>query len=101
MHCPSCNGILKYFSKWNFKFGRVRECPHCSVKLKSSFNLLYFGIGLIPAVITHLYILGPVLQSFGVPNAFYVAQLITLFVFYTIIQQYKVAENPNKALNKD
>ena len=92
MYCPSCNGTIKYFSKLNFKFNRVKTCPYCSVKIRHSVNMKYFSIGFIPTIVIHLYFLGPILFSLGVPYANNVAQFITLFVFNSIIQQFKLAE---------
>lgn len=98
MYCPSCNGTIKYFSKVNFSFGRIKTCPHCKERIKHSINIKYFLIGFIPMILFHLKILGPILFEIGVPRAYSVAQCITFFVFMTLLHQFKLTDKPNKSL---
>lgn len=95
MRCPSCNGTIKYFSKLNFKYAKVKQCPHCDVKIKHSMNLKYFAFGFAPVVVIQLYLFGPFLHYLGVPYPYTVAQLITLYVFYSSLQEFKLVESPS------
>lgn len=96
MHCPSCNGTIKYFSRFNFKLGNVKACPHCNVQIKHSVNFIYCAIGFFPSIFFQLKILGPFLFSLGVPYAYPVAQGITIMVFLRIIHEFKFADKPEK-----
>jgi hypothetical protein len=92
MRCPSCDGRLKYFSKFNFRIAKVKSCPYCNVNIKQSTNFTFFAIGFMPSIYIQLYILPPILMYFDVKYPSEVASFVVSFSFITLTSQFKLAD---------
>jgi predicted RNA-binding Zn-ribbon protein involved in translation (DUF1610 family) len=67
--CPTCEEKIGFFSKTANKWGKKKVCPHCNSPFESTVKLKVFAIALIPALIIHLFILRPLVVSFGLNGA--------------------------------
>ena len=65
MKCPYCNKKIGLLSKALNKFGKVKNCPHCSEPIKLFVNFKVAAILLIPLVLLSLFVLKPIVITLG------------------------------------
>jgi predicted RNA-binding Zn-ribbon protein involved in translation (DUF1610 family) len=67
--CPSCEKKIGFFSKTANKWGKKKTCPHCNSPFETTVKLKVFAIALIPMFVVHLFLLKPLVESFGLNGA--------------------------------
>jgi hypothetical protein len=65
MKCPHCDYKISILSKALNKFGKVKVCPSCSNQIKLSVNYKLVGLLFLPALVTHLFLLKPMVIAAG------------------------------------
>lgn len=63
--CPHCEEQIGFFSKAANKWGKVKSCPHCGEPFTITVKFKVFVIAFIPLLIVHLFLIKPILLSFG------------------------------------
>ncbi|MEO9944733.1 hypothetical protein [Paraglaciecola sp.] len=82
--CPTCEKKIGFFSKTANKWGKKKTCPHCNSPFETSVKLKVFAIALIPALIIHLFILRPLVVSFGLHGAISTGIICGILSFLSI-----------------
>jgi predicted RNA-binding Zn-ribbon protein involved in translation (DUF1610 family) len=67
--CPTCEKKIGFFSKTANKWGKKKTCPHCNSPFETAVKLKVFAIALIPMFVVHLFLLKPLVESFGLNGA--------------------------------
>jgi hypothetical protein len=92
--CPTCEKKIGFFSKTANKWGKNKECPHCSAPFESFMKWKVFAIALIPVFFVHLFVLRPLVVSLGFNGAIstgIICGLLTVFAMrYRKVRSPKV-----------
>lgn len=87
MRCPHCNTAIGLFSKALNKWGRVKQCPCCSKKIKLSSSFKSYFLLFIPASLTHVLLLKPYLSVLSIDGSSFSLfwYLMVLFLTFRLV----------------
>ncbi|MFC4700777.1 hypothetical protein ACFO4O_11450 [Glaciecola siphonariae] len=82
--CPTCGEKIGFFSRSLNKWGKIKKCPHCGAPYRVTIKLKVYAVALIPLLIIHMFIMSPLMESFGLSNGVGVGILCGFMVYFSM-----------------